>query len=466
MSIPYAVGDTEKSVQILLGACKEYGVTDINQQAYVIATAVHETGDFIYTHEIASGEAYEFREDLGNTQAGDGPKYKGRGYVQITGRNNYQKYSDLFGVDLIGNPDLVAEDASLGARSSVHGMKTGNYTGQSLDDHIPVGGTPDFYNARRIINGDTATNGAMIAGYAEEWATKLKAGNYAPIDLGGDGSALGVTGTGCIDPGAGGSTTVAQAGVTSQADALQRALGIAGAQRARGVRYRALLSPIANPKSMHLSANQTFTAAGQGGESDGDYVADRIIFLFDFRDGKGRSSIDLTGYRPDPNAPDPQVFLGDTSQNIGGAGPNAIQMASAAAGDLNEKLYQAAKAAEGKSTVAGPDGGNNACAWSMNNFVIVPASGSALGQSNPRYVPDLVKDLEGGRGQAVDRTQAKPGDIVIMGDHDGHHVGCYLGDGMTISNSSGSAAFQWIDDWSGYDSYYPQGPTRAYRLLR
>lgn len=60
-----------------------------------------------YTKELASGKAYEGRKDLGNTQQGDGVKYKGRGLIQITGRANYQKYANYCGFDVVSTPELL-----------------------------------------------------------------------------------------------------------------------------------------------------------------------------------------------------------------------------------------------------------------------------------------------------------------------------------------------------------------------
>lgn len=75
---------------------------------HFLAQVIHESGSFLYTVELASGSAYEYRADLGNTQKGDGPRFKGRGFIQLTGRANYDKYGKAIGVDLISNPDLVA----------------------------------------------------------------------------------------------------------------------------------------------------------------------------------------------------------------------------------------------------------------------------------------------------------------------------------------------------------------------
>lgn len=75
-----------------------------------LATVRVEVGrTFQPVEEIASGLEYEGRRDLGNTQPGDGPRFKGRGYIQITGRANYAHYGTLLGIDLVDKPDLALD---------------------------------------------------------------------------------------------------------------------------------------------------------------------------------------------------------------------------------------------------------------------------------------------------------------------------------------------------------------------
>jgi len=88
---------------------RTYGILDSSfRLIHFLAQLAHESGNFRYMEEIASGAAYEGRKDLGNVNKGDGVRYKGRGPIQLTGRANYRKYGQQLGIDFENNPEIVA----------------------------------------------------------------------------------------------------------------------------------------------------------------------------------------------------------------------------------------------------------------------------------------------------------------------------------------------------------------------
>jgi putative chitinase len=89
---------------------REFEINNRLRAAAFLATLAVESGEYRYNEELASGSAYEGRTDLGNTHPGDGPRFKGHGRIQLTGRDVHKACGDYFGVDLIANPKLAAEE--------------------------------------------------------------------------------------------------------------------------------------------------------------------------------------------------------------------------------------------------------------------------------------------------------------------------------------------------------------------
>jgi putative chitinase len=111
---------------------------------------------------------------LGNDKAGDGAKYHGRGYVQVTGKNNYRKASEALGVDFVANPDLALEPGHA-ADILVIGMCDG-WFGPPLEKSL--GDPPNYVNARHSVNG--TDKAALIAGYAVEFEKALRSDGPKP----------------------------------------------------------------------------------------------------------------------------------------------------------------------------------------------------------------------------------------------------------------------------------------------
>jgi hypothetical protein len=162
-------------MEAILGEWERRKLTDLRHLAYMLATAFHETArkmQPITEHGQRSYfDRYDGRKDLGNTVKGDGYRFRGRGYVQITGRRNYHLASQKLGVDFVASPERALEPA-LAAAIMFLGMSEGWFTGKELSDYLNASRT-DWTNARRIVNG--TDKAATIAGYAKAFHAALLA---------------------------------------------------------------------------------------------------------------------------------------------------------------------------------------------------------------------------------------------------------------------------------------------------
>jgi predicted chitinase len=173
-SAPHA--NVEKYLPDVLNALYQVNLADKSMILMALSTIRAETGNFIPISEYESTfntppggipySLYDFRKDLGNDAKGDGSLFKGRGFVQLTGRNNYTFYSQLLGLgtELVQYPDM-ANDGVIAARILAQFLKRHEVPIRNALSENPI----DYATARRSVNG--GTNGLEV------FTIAFKAGN-------------------------------------------------------------------------------------------------------------------------------------------------------------------------------------------------------------------------------------------------------------------------------------------------
>lgn len=155
---------------VFFSAFKKYGITTPLRIAHFLGQLAHESANFTASVEkisYANAQAkYQNHKYLGNTKAGDGYRFRGRGLIQLTGRANYQRYKDYSGVDVVNKPELasnISTSIDIACWYWAHGSSWGNLNKYADVDNI--------LGVTKGING--GTNGlqdriAKVASYKKQ----------------------------------------------------------------------------------------------------------------------------------------------------------------------------------------------------------------------------------------------------------------------------------------------------------
>lgn len=183
-------------IEVILDTWEASTFTDLRWLAYMLGTTYHETaatmqpireyGSYEYFERMygPNGRRPDTARQMGNTEPGDGARYCGRGFVQLTWKINYERAGRAIGVDLVNDPDRAMVPVNA-ARIMLEGMTDTrilfenhnsldplfSFTGHTLEDYFNED-EEDWFNARRIING--TDHAQMIAETAKDFYAALE----------------------------------------------------------------------------------------------------------------------------------------------------------------------------------------------------------------------------------------------------------------------------------------------------
>jgi murein DD-endopeptidase MepM/ murein hydrolase activator NlpD len=291
----------KKYLPFILKAMAAEGLTSKNQLVGIIATIYVETTSFRPIDE-----------------KGNPDRYRGRGWIQLTFSYNYGSFGKILKVDLLNNPDL-ANQPEIAAKILVAYWKGKHNANQNCSISAEQGNWPEV---RRQVNGSST-------GYQNDYGKVFKPCVDRGLKIftqGIDPNAVGALpvdgsyGLGCADPGVGGSRTISQINPQNQGDALAHALGLTNQLLGKAIEFRATLDATADPVVLDLDAQKTFEGKGFGKGLDGTFTVEDVLFHFPAGD---RLEVQVNAYQADPNAPQPQVFRHDTTQDNVPATPSS-----------------------------------------------------------------------------------------------------------------------------------------------
>lgn len=123
------------------------------------------------------------------------------------------------------------------------------------------------------------------------------------------------------------------------------------------------------------------------------------------------------------------------------------------AGEINNAIFEAAKQMQGFDTSGGPEGGTQACAWSVDHVL----AKAGIQPMRSDWVPTWSDKFRAGRGSQVKPSEAQPGDIIISKAQ--AHIGICMTNGCTqvLSNSSSRGSFNWVSNGQ-FDGFYNSHP--------
>lgn len=138
--------------QYLQEFIEDTDMTDLEKAAFM-ARIDHETAGFRYMKELGKPDyfkRYDGRQDLGNVEPGDGYRFRGRGYIQLTGRKNYTFFAPLIGADLVENPDIAADEEAAARIAVMFWNKAKTRDGRTISEAARDG---DIDAVVRGVNG-------------------------------------------------------------------------------------------------------------------------------------------------------------------------------------------------------------------------------------------------------------------------------------------------------------------------